>query len=87
MGFKQFQNAFILIRPAAWLYEAMVFQRIDGHLPVVFAQFDEPLSQPHYILKMNIYVNHAVAYQQGPLQAFGMVNRRTFGISQAIGVR
>lgn len=86
VAFKKFEDAFVLICPATGLNEAVVFHRIYGKLPIVLAQFHQPLRQPHHVLEVNVGIHHSMAHQQGAFQPFGMVDGRAFGIGQAIGI-
>ena len=65
----------------------MVFHRVNGKFPAVFAQFDQALRQAHHILKLHVCVHHAVQNQQAVFQAFGVVDGRTAGVGDAVQSR
>src|SRR3546814_14672232 len=74
--FEQFQDAFILVGPAAGLHKSVVFYGIDGQLPLVLAELDEGLAESHDILEMHIDIDDAVAHEQVALEALGKIDRR-----------
>ena len=53
----------------------MWFDRIDGDLPVLLLQLDQPLGQPDGVLKRDVVIHHPVADQQGAFQSGRMFDR------------
>ena len=56
----------------------MVFHWIDSQLPILLAQLDEPLGEPHHVGEVHVGVHHAVQHHQVLVRAeiLGEVDRR-----------
>ena len=68
---EQLVNPLVLIQPRIGMHEPMPLHRIGRHLEVVLVQLDQLLIQPHRIFEQHVVVDHAVADQQGTLEAVG----------------
>ena len=62
----------------------MIFNRIRREFPVFFPQFNQPLRQPHGILKMHVRIHRPMTNQQRAFQALCKVYGRAFFISLRI---
>ena len=69
MHLKQLEYPFTFIRPTTGFTESVPFEGVGRYLPVVLAQFDQPLRQTDHILEVYIGVDHPVADEQGAFQA------------------
>src|ERR1035441_931957 len=51
---EQRQNPLVFVGPTAGLAEAVVLHRVRRHAPILLAQFDEPLYQPHGVGELHV---------------------------------
>ena len=56
--------SFVFIGPTAGFSKGVIFHRINGELPVGFAQFDKSLRQPYNVLEVNIRLYHSMTHEQ-----------------------
>src|ERR1700682_4339872 len=73
---EQAEDPLVLVGPARRLDEAVVFHRIERHVPVRLAQLDEALREAHGVLEVHVGIDHTMAHQQRALQTLGEVDRR-----------
>ena len=65
----------------------MILDRVRRDRPVLLAQLDQPLRQPHRVLEVDVGVDHAVADEQRALQPFGEVDRRALAVRLGVLLR
>ena len=71
---EQGEDTLVFVGPTGRLGERVVLNGIDGELPVLFAQLDEPLDQAHGVVELNVGIHHAVTDEECALQPVGEEN-------------
>src|SRR3954468_764676 len=84
---EQLEDPLVLVGPARGALEAVVLDRIRRQLPVLLAQLDQPLGEPHRILEQHVGVHHAMADEQRPLQPAGKVDGRALAVRLGVLLR
>src|ERR1051326_383238 len=74
--FEQSEDPLVLIQPARRLDEAVIFLRVNRHVPVVLLQLDQFLHEADGVLEVHVRIDHAVADEQISFQSIGEVDRR-----------
>src|ERR1035438_4790575 len=84
---KKVKNALVLIRPTDRFHKTMVFYWINGKIPVLLAQLNQPLHQPHGVLEMDVGIHHPMADQQRAFQPLRKIDRRRLFVGFGIFLR
>src|SRR5215204_4418445 len=84
---EESEDALVLVGPTVGAFEGVVFDRVGGELPVLFAQLDESFGQADGVLEVDVHVDHAVADEERALQPRGEVDGRTAAVRLGVVLR